>query len=155
MLKKLANMALGAVIFACVSAAMAATGVAPLVGGGFGLIDQTWLNGLAGGQNYSFQSGFTALGTTQATALQLPAGIALLEMDTVSASTGVALPPCIAGTVISLYNNGAQTLTIYPSIANNPITGTQDTINNTTSLSLTAHTGTSPACAKNGVWGAS
>lgn len=133
--------------------AHAAIGTAP--NGGMGLTDAAWLNGLAGGQNYTYQSGISAAGTTQATATQLPAGIELIEVDTVGASSGVALPPCVAGTQITVYNASATTLTIYPAIANNALTSAQDTINNATSLSLNAHTGTSPACAKNGTWGAS
>lgn len=155
MFKTIRDMLAGALISAAVGAAVAAVGVTPLAGGGPALIDQTWLIGVASGQNYSFQSGISAAGTTQATATQLAPGIAIIEIDTVASSAGVALPPCVAGTVIDIYNNGLNTLTIYPSIINNPITGTQDTINNTTSLSLSSHTATSPACAKNGVWGAS
>lgn len=134
--------------------AHAATGVPPSTG--FGLVDGTWLAGLAGGQNQTFQSGFTATGTTQATALQLPAGIAKLQVDTTAASTGVALPPCFAGTEVWLYNNGASTLTIYPSIANNSVTAAQDTINSGTSFSggLATHVLALFGCAKNGVWGA-
>lgn len=154
MLKQIANMIAGAIIFAGISAAVA-IGTPPLPGIGPALQDGQWLLGLAGGQNYSYQSGISAAGTTQATSTQLQAGIAVIEIDTVGSSAGVALPACIAGTVIDIYNNGANTLTIYPSITNNPITAAQDTINNTTTLSLTSHTATSPACAKNGVWGAS
>lgn len=76
MLKDLAKMALGAVIFAGISAAMAVVGIAPLNGGG-------------------------------------------------------------------------------PALTNNPISAAQDTINNATSITLTAHTSTAPACAKAGVWSAS
>ena len=38
--------------------------------------------------------------------------------------------------MLMLYNNTANNCTIYPSIANNSVTAAQDTINNTTSLSL-------------------
>lgn len=153
MLKTIASMFAGAIISAAVGAALAVTGQVPV--NGFQTPDGTWLLGLSGGQNYTYQSGISAAGTTQATATQLPAGIAVIEIDAVASSTGVALPQCIAGTVIDIYNNGASTLTIYPSIANNLLTAAQDTINNATSITLTSHTATSPACAKNGVWGAS
>jgi hypothetical protein len=55
-----------------------------------------------------------------------------------------------------LYNNGANTLAVYPAIANNPVTAAQDTINNGTSLSggLATHTPEVFSCAKNGVWAA-
>lgn len=133
-----------------------AIGNPPLSGGSFALIDQTWLNGLAGGQNWPAQSGISAAGTTQATATPLALGVFLYQVDTASGSaTGIALPSCLPGIVSIIYNNTATNLTIYPAVANNPVTGVQDTINNATTLSLTAHTQTSPACAKNGIWGAS
>ncbi len=118
--------------------------------------DGTWLNGLAGGQNATFQSGIAAAGTTQATATQLAAGIQLFEIDTAAASSGVALPACVGGTELSIYNNGASTLTVYPLIINNPITAAQDTINSGTSFSggIAQHVIVWFACAKNGVWGA-
>lgn len=135
-------------------AAHAVTGNPPTPATGPGLVDGSWLNGLAGGQNQTFQSGISAAGTNQATATQLPAGIALISVDTVASSTGVALPPCIPGTELSVYNNGAQTLTFYPTVANNPATGAQDTINNATSTTTTTHTSKYFYCPKSGVWAA-
>lgn len=151
MLKTIAGFICGAIIAAAISA-IAAVGVAPQ--GGYVLVDSAWLNGLSAGQNNTYQYGFTAAGTTQATALQLPSGIYMMEVDTAASSTGVALPPCFQGTETSIYNNGAQTLTVYPSIANNPITAVQDTINNGTSLSggIASHSISWFSCAKNGVW---
>jgi hypothetical protein len=156
MMKSALNMLAGAIIAAAVGVAGASIGVAPLPGGGPALIDQTWLNGLAGGLNYPYQYGITAAGTTQATATQLASGARLLEVDTTAASTGVALPPCLQGTAVSIYNNGASTLTVYPAIANNPITAAQDTINNGTSFSggVATHVSLLAFCAKNGVWAA-
>lgn len=153
MLKTIASAFMGAIIAAAVGAAFAVTGTPP--GTGPQLIDGAWLNALAGGTNYSFQSGITAAGTTQATATAIAPGIYLVEIDTAAASTGVNLPSCIAGTQMQVYNNGAQTLTIYPAVANNPITAAQDTINNATSITLASHVATSPFCAKAGVWAAS
>lgn len=153
MFRTIRDMLLGAVMASLVGAAMAYTvGQPPVPATGPGLVDGTWLNGLAGGQNYSFQNGITAAGTTQATAFQLPAGIYMLEIDTAAASTGVNAPFCLAGTQFVLNNNGAQNITVYPAVANNPITAAQDTINNGTSVTLNAHTQTAFACAKNGVW---
>jgi hypothetical protein len=154
MIKTTLNMLAGALIAAAVTAALAVTGQVPV--NGFQTPDGTWLNGVAAGLNFTYQSGFTAAGTTQATALQLPSGIYLMEVDTTAASTGVAVPPCLAGTALSIYNNGAQTLTIYPAIANNPVTAAQDTINNGTSLSggLASHVPVHFNCAKNGNWSA-
>lgn len=143
-----------AAVLAATYVAFAAVGTPPVPGNGFGMVDGTWLNGLAGGLNNSFQSGLTAVGTTQATALQLPSGILLLEVDTAAASTGVALPPCLPGTEVSLYNNGANTISVFPTIPNNPITAAQDTINNGTSLSggVATHVLQIFSCAKAGVW---
>lgn len=129
-------------------------GVAPQ--NGFGMQDGTWLNGLAAGENCTYQSGVAAAGSTQAGSTQLQPGYALVEVDTVASSTGVALPPAIQGTEISIYNNGANTLTVYPSIANNGATGAQDTINNGSSLSggIATHASALFFCAKNGAWAA-
>ena len=116
------------------------------------LIDGLWANGVANGQNASYQSGITATGSTQTGAFQLLAGVTLVEVDTTASGTGVALPAAVQGTEISIYNNGANTLTVYPSIANNGLTGAQDTINNTTSATAATHTSLYLFCAKNGVW---
>ena len=137
-------MTAGAIAFA------ADVGIRP--GSGPGMVDGVWLNALSGGQNEIYVNGLTATGTSQATAYQLPGGAALVEFDTVASSTGAALPFCIAGQEFLLYNNGAQTLTVYPSIANNPVTAAQDTINNTTSVTVATHVMEQFGCAKNGVW---
>jgi hypothetical protein len=156
MLKTIRDMLLGAIVCASIGAAMAVVGTPPTPATGPGLVDGTWLNGLASGQNYSYQYAFTAVGTTQATALQLPAGIALLEVDTAGSggATGVALPPCFQGAQITLNDNTAYTIDVYPAIANNSITAAQDTINNTTSTTITTYAAKTFSCAKNGVWSA-
>jgi hypothetical protein len=153
MFKTIAKFALGAMFLAS-SAALAATGIAPNPGNGPTVPDATWLNGVANGQNASYIYGLTATGSNQAGSLQLVPGNTLIEIDTVASSTGVALPPAVAGTEISIYNNGANTLAVYPSIANNGLTGAQDTINNGTSFSGGVATHTQIYCfsAKNGVW---
>lgn len=143
-----------AAVFAAGSIAYATVGTPPIPSNGMGLVDGTWLNGLAGGLNSSYQYGLTAAGTTQATATQLPSGMKLMETDTVGSSTGVALPFCYQGTEFKLYNNGAQTLTVYPNVTNNPTTGVQDTINNGTSVTMTTHTAEEFFCAKTGIWAA-
>lgn len=120
-------------------------------GNGFQMVDGNWLNGLAGGHNLLFQNGLTAVGTNQATSLQLADRISFLEIDTSSASTGAALPLALAGVTITVINNTANNITIYPSIANNAA-GNQDTINNTTSYTLNAHTAQGFTCGKTGVW---
>lgn len=132
--------------------ALAVTGTPP--GTGPALPDGAWLNGLANGQNFGYQYGITAAGTTQATATLLPTGSLMLEVDTTAASTGVALQTCFQGVSNWLYNNGASTLTVYPNPTNNSVTAAQDTINNTTSVSVSSHTAEIFFCAKNGVWAA-
>lgn len=118
------------------------------------LIDGSWLLGLAGGQNAAYQSGLAGAGTTQATATQIPATIMLAEADAVAASTGFNLPPALKGSVTFFYNNGAQTATLYPAVANNPVTAAQDTINNATSFTVATHVSAILFCAKDGVWAA-
>ena len=137
----------------CIPVAIAAVGVPPNPQG-YVMPDAAWLNGIANGVNSSYQSGITASGTTQAGAFQLPSNITLIEVDTTPASSGVALPPALSGVEISIYNNGANTLTVYPSIANNPVTNAQDTINNASSTTITSHSSLYLFCAKNGVWAA-
>jgi hypothetical protein len=138
-------------LLSLVSAAWAVTGTPP--GTGESLIDGRWLNALAGGVNYSFASGIAAAGTTQATSTPLPTMARLISVDTVAASAGVSLPPAIAGTQISLYNGSANTLTIYPSIINNPKTGVQDTIDTTlSSTTIGTHSHAFMFCAKTGNW---
>lgn len=139
------------------SLAFSATGTPPTPSNGPGLIDGTWLNGLAGGQNESYQSGIVAAGTTQATATQLPASVAIIEVDTVPANSGVNLPPALQGTEFTVFNSTSTTLKFYPSVANNPVTNVQDTINGATSLTVTGASGGTVSvfvCAKNGIWAA-
>lgn len=141
-----------AALLLAASPALAVTGTPPVAGPA--LQDGNWLNGLASGQNMTYIYGLTATGSAQASALQLTPGYAMYEVDTTASSTGVALPACVAGTELSIYNNGANTLTVYPSIANNGLTAAQDTINNTTSVTLATHVIEWFSCAKNGVWAA-
>lgn len=155
MIKTIFNMLAGAIIVASMSAALAVVGQAPTPGNGFGLADGKWLDGLAGGSNYRFQSSVAAAGNNQATATQLAANRAQIEID--SGTGGYALPPCYAGTAISVYNNSGATLTAYPTVPNNPLLSpaAQDTINGSTSLgSLSNHTMELFSCANNGNWAA-
>jgi len=138
---------------------MAQYGQAPV--GGPGLVDGVWLGqgpgtpgGLSGGQNNAYISGLTAAGAAQATATAMADGYKLYEFDTVASSTGAALPTAFAGRELKIYNKGAQTLTVYPAVANNPITAAQDTINNTTSKTIAQYVSVTFWCAKDGVWAA-
>jgi len=56
-------------------------------------------------------TGLVAVGSTQATALQLSA--VFNAITTSSASTGLKLPPCEAGAMVYIYNLSGQTLQIY------------------------------------------
>ncbi len=162
--RNVANWAMGAVIFSAVGAAFAVTGNPPLPYIENTLPDATWLNGLAGGQNFSYQSGIVAKGSaTQATATQLAAGIFMQEVDTSTSSTGlgVALPICVQGAAINLFNNTANTIDVYPSVANNQLLSpaAQDVIVSggsagTTSTTITEYTGKLFTCAVNGTWSA-
>jgi len=158
MLKTIRDMLIGVIVAGAAAAAVsyASVGIAPLSGGTFATIDQTWALGVAGGQNFSYQYGLTAVGTNQATSLQLPAGVFLLEVDTAGSggATGIALPTCLAGTQVVVNDNTAYTVDVYPSIVNNPITAAQDTINNSTSTTITTYAAKTFSCAKNGVWSA-
>lgn len=128
-----------------------AIGLVP--GNGEQLVDGVWLNGLAGGHNMLTQSGISAAGTNHATSTQLADRIAFLEIDTSSASQGVSLPPALAGVSIFVGNNTSNNVTVFPSIANNPVTSSQDTFNAAaTSFTLNANTGQGFTCIKNGIW---
>lgn len=120
---------------------------------GFALPDGVWLKGVTQGHNSVAQNGLTAAGTTQATATAIPPRTRMVEFDTVAASTGAYLPPALVGVEILIYNNGAQTLTLYPAIANGA-SGVQDTINNTTSFTVASHVSAILFCVKAGVWAA-
>ncbi len=117
------------------------------------MVDGDFVNGITYGHNLVFQNGITAAGTTQATSFQMADRIAILEVDTSSASTGVAMPSALQGVSIFVINNTANNITVYPSIANNPVTAAQDTFNAAaSSFTLNAHTGSGFTCGKSGLW---
>jgi hypothetical protein len=134
MFKTILNFIAGALIASAVGYGMAVTGTPP--GTGPQLVDGAWLNGLAAGNNFTFQSGITAAGTTAATGTLLNTSVALFEIDTVAASTGVTLPFAVASDFFMIRNAGAQNLTVYANPGTNPATGTTDTINGTTSITI-------------------
>ena len=148
--------AVAAYVFAATAiifgAAYATTGTPPAVNGGPSLIDNNWLLGLAGDSNRLTVYGLTGAGTNQATSAQLPCGNNLVEADTVGSGTGFALCFAYQGASFQFYNNGSNTATIYPNVTNNPITAAQDTINNTTSVTVASHAAASFFVAKNGIW---
>jgi hypothetical protein len=154
MLKTISSFVLGALVAAAIGTAFAVTGQDPV--NGFGAVDGAWLHGIRDGVNFSYQYGITAVGTNQATAVQLPANKYLQEVDTAGSggATGAALPTCVMGMSLSLNNNTAYTIEVYPAVANNPVTSAQDTINNSTSTTITTYAAKIFSCAKAGVWSA-
>ena len=152
---RFASSLLAAILF-CFLAVLAYASVGTVPQNGQGLVDGTFINGITQGRNFTYQYGITAAGTNQATATQLPSGMFLLEIDTAGSggATGVALPSCLAGTRLSLFDSTAYTVDVYPSVSNNPVTAAQDTINNSTSTSQTTYTAKTYSCAQNGKWSA-
>lgn len=139
------------------------TGRQPIPGEGFGLPDLLWLNGLAGGDNFYFANGVTALaggGQAGATNIGQPnaQGIfpAFVEVDTVaSAADSVALPFAVAGRMMFIRNAGANSMNVFAQASNNRATGAQDSINggaNGTGVAVAANHGAIAFCAKSGVW---
>jgi hypothetical protein len=132
----------------CASGVMAA---GPLQSGSYATIDQGWLYDLSGGRNRTYQSGVAAAGSGQSTATQLSGGVALIMIE--SGTGGFNLPTCKAGTGLWVYNKSGATLTAYPTVANNPVTGAQDTINGGLSVgSFLTATATFYGCPKDGAW---
>jgi hypothetical protein len=138
MLSSIARAASAVLVLASLSVLCAYARVGTPPEPGFRLPDGTWLNGLAASVN-STSTIVAAAGSNQAGATQLAPGYALVEVD--SGSGGIALPPAIAGTTILINNNLTTTLTIYPSIVNNPQTDAQDTINGTANVTAATHRG--------------
>ena len=156
MLKTTLNFLAGALVAAAVGAVFAATGTPP--GTGPQLIDGAWLNGLAGGQNYTFQAGITAhSGGTQAACLNLTPGTWMYEVDTVGAAgDSICLPFAVAGNTLVISNAATtNSMNIFAQPGTNALTGTTDTINNVanaTAYALTAANNVDCFVAKNGLW---
>lgn len=128
---------------------MAEVGTSPPVNSRQALQDGVWLRGLANGQNRSYINGLTAhAGGTKAAAFQIPAGVALVQFDTVATSGDSALlPQALAGMEVTVANSGADTLSIYGR-------GT-DTINDVataTNYDVATNVSVRFFCAKDGQW---
>lgn len=128
---------------------MAEVGTSPPVNSRQALQDGVWLRGVAGGQNRSYINGLTATaGGTKAAGLQIPAGVALVQFDTVaSGSDSALLPNALAGMTFRLANSGASTMSVYGR-------GT-DTINDAataTNYDIATNVSVDFFCAKNGQW---
>jgi hypothetical protein len=161
MIKIVLNMlagAAGCAIFCIMmGVAFAVVGNPPLPGMREGLVDGLWLQGMANGQNFSYQSGITAhAGGTQAACQNLPSNIAFTSVDTVATDhDSVCLPFAIAGMNIQIANNSGHILDIYGQSAVNPLTAAADTINNvigSTVYSPTTQQNIECFSAKNGAW---
>lgn len=128
---------------------MADVGTAPPVNSRQALQDGIWLRGLANGQNRSYVNGLTAhAGGTKAAAYQMPAGVALIQFDTVAVNGDSALlPQAVAGTDITVISSGVATMSVYGR-------GT-DTINDAATanaFSMATNTTARFVCAKDGQW---
>lgn len=159
MVRTIRDMVIGAIVVAGIGAAAAVVGTPP--GTGPALVDGSWLNGVIGGSNFSYQYGITAhAGGTQAACFVLPTNTYLLEVDTVgTAADSVCLPFAQQGMNLSLRNAAASNaLDMYGQSANNPLTGSADTINGTAGSTVYPSgglaAGSSVECfaVKNGVW---
>jgi hypothetical protein len=126
-------------------------GIQPVAGGGPALVDQTWLNGVANGQNQSFVNGLVAhAGGTKAAALQIPAGVAIAIFATV-ATTGdsALLPQAKQRNTLKVYNAGAQTIDLY-----GRGTDTVNQVATATAYTLTAGQAAEFFCGVDGNWSA-
>jgi hypothetical protein len=131
-------------------------GTPPLSGMEQGLVDATWLFGLAGGTNQAFVAGLAAPNAaSQATATPIPANTSLVQIDSSVATGSVTLPLALAGTDLAINNNTGNAVNMYASLVINQLTGALDTINagaNSAPVTLTANTITLVMCTKNGKW---
>lgn len=137
---------------------MTVIGIRPTAG--FALVDGEWLRQLSNGNNVTFGNGITAhAGGGQANATLLSSTLFVQEVDTVaSGNDSVMLPLAAAGKAMIVFNKAASSsMNLYANVNTNPLTGSTDTINNSTNSTAYAITAGQCAmfvCAKNGVWGA-
>lgn len=83
----------------------------------------------------ALQTGLTAVGSSQATAFALTNNT-LHEFTTVASSTGAILPVGVTPSEVTIYNSGANALTLYP-----PLGGSIDVGSANASVSLAAGSG--------------
>lgn len=159
MLRAIRDMLVGAIMTASAAAsvAYALVGNPPLPNGQEAAINQTWVLGVAGGQNFSYQSGLTAhAGGTQAACLSLTAGNFLQQVATVATSgDSVCLPYALQGEAMIVANAGASTMDIYAQSGTNGVTGSTDTINassNSSAYAVSSNNNAICFAPKNGIW---
>lgn len=133
-------------------------GIAPTRG--FELLDGQYVNGIANGNNSTFQT-MTAKsgGAAQATATQIGANARLVNVGTVAgANDSIMLNFAVAGREILVYNGGAQIMNVYASPVPNKANGNVlDTINggtNPTPVTVAAKASAIYFCPANGIWAA-
>lgn len=83
---------------------------------GFRLIDGDALNNALAVIALTVESGIVATGTTVADAYALKA--AINQLATVAANTGVKLPNAQVGSAVTIYNDGANPVTVYDANGN-------------------------------------
>ena len=137
-------------------------GRAPHQGGGYALQDSSWLNALAGGDNYYTQTVTAIAGGGQANAT--PMGVpnaqgieaALVMIGTVvTAADSVALPQAVKGRMIAVFNSSANSANVFASAVVNKVTGALDTLNALTNPTAYAMAGGSRSlffCPADGKW---
>jgi hypothetical protein len=97
---------------------------------------------MGGPLTYNAAGGLTATGTNLATALALIAD--MNDVTTVASGTGVSLPAAIAGRSLTIFNAGANALTVYSA-------GT-DTVDGGASVTLTNTKRCEYICFATGTW---
>lgn len=138
-------------------------GRAPKPRGGYGLPDQDWLNGLAGGNNrYTQPTAVAFAGGGQASATQIGTPNAngieaeLVELSAVAtAGDSYMLPQAIAGKVVIVANDTANSADMFAVPTINKATGALDTINALTNVTALAIAGGARVlffCPTDGKW---
>ena|ERR1700755_1890744 len=124
---------------------------------GLELIDGQYVNGIANGNNATFQTLTAKAGGTQAAATPISATAAMVNVS-VTATNGdsVVLNFAVAGRQILLVNSGAATLSVYGQVSGNKANGNVvDKINGTvgsTAYPVTTGQSVKFFCPTNGLW---
>jgi hypothetical protein len=120
----------------------------PPIEGTFATIDQTWIMGLAGGQNQVVANDIGAAASgTQADATPLQPGFAMYNIDTATANNAsVALPVATPPYSFVVINNSPFAVTVWPAH------GTTDKINGVASLSMPTNSSSWFVCGADGSW---
>ena len=122
---------------------------------GFALQDSDYVNGIAEGQNGTFQTLTALAGGTQSNLAPVIKPDTLIAAITIVATgnDSVTLPFATAGKVLYVQNNTANSARLYVPLAVNKITGIADVINNAAAFFDVTSESTF-VCGVNGFWGA-